>query len=126
MTKDDVDKSLHVESQGQIGRRIDELHCSIRNRFVMICFPLYDGLAKWLLGQLSSTTLVVPDGPFLQMILDNACSREQLAIDAKPLEMGCIHGLEWLTLLCSTHCAGVVHAYVDQKLVKSNKITSFN
>ncbi len=94
MTKNDVDKSLHVESQGRIGRRIDELHCSILNRFVEICFPLYDGLPKWLLGWLPSTALVVPDGPHLQMILDNACSGEQLAIDGKPLEMGCIYGLE--------------------------------
>ncbi len=106
MTKDDVDKSLHVESQGQIGRRIDELHCSIRNRFVVICFPQYDGLTKWLLGQLPSMMLVVPDGPPLQMILDSACSGEHLAIDAKPLEKGCIHGLEWITLLYSTHYIG--------------------
>jgi hypothetical protein len=78
---------------------VHHTYCSIRNRFVVICFPLYNGLAKWLLGQLPSTTLVVSDGPHLHIILDNACSGEQLAIDAKPLEMGCIYGLEWLTLL---------------------------
>ncbi len=71
-----LDESLHVESQTQrhVGGWIDEFYHSIGNGSVVLPFPLYDGLAKWLLCKPPHTRFVFPDGPSLQMILKKTCS----------------------------------------------------
>ncbi len=76
MTKHDIDESLHVESQRHVGGWIDKFYHSIGNGSIMLPFPLYDGLTKWLLCKLPRTRLVFPDGPSLRMILDNTCSED--------------------------------------------------
>ncbi len=60
MTKHDIDKSLHVESQRHVGGSIDEFYRSIGNGSVVLPFPLYDGLTKWLLCKPPRARFIFP------------------------------------------------------------------